>query len=105
MKTALLWIIALAMIGATSANVSYFQANQDVWTLQTSVWPVIYTSYDASRWLTSQYVACNKVRKMCYTETSAKRLKFDVVKFIRWQEEFTGVKVLFKDLWAMVNLR
>lgn len=103
MKKVLFGIIALATIGFASANGSYYNSNKDVWTLQTSVWPVIYTSYVLPNGLVSQFVACNKVRNMCYTETTLKRLGFDVNKFIAGQEEVTGVKVMWQDLWVAVS--
>jgi hypothetical protein len=40
---------------------------------------------------------------MCYTETTLKRLGFDVNKFIAGQEEVTGVKVMWQDLWVAVS--
>lgn len=109
MKKALLAIIALAMIWATSASYTgdvstYYNNNKSARTFDVKeLWPIVYTSVP-STWVKQEKVLCNKVRKMCYVSSDVLRVfKLDVNAFQSGQEKVTGKKVVFRDLWNIIK--
>ena len=102
--------IASANTGSnTGLNaVSYYNANQAEWTFElptlgaTTFVDFVYPKIG----LRTQKIICSNVRNMCYTSSvMLNSFKFDVDLFQKWQEEVTGVKVIFEALNDRLNAR
>lgn len=106
MKKTILSLIALiAITGFTTANYTgnvsdYYNQNKTTWTTNlTGLGATNLVSWDYSRWVSVEKIACYSLTNMCYArDTAMQFFGFDVEAFTRGQESVTNTTIKFVDL-------